>query len=448
MVTVVQLHPASGAAALGPLAQGLAPAERELLGRALEFAEPLYAGDVLSTGEPTWMHALGLAAGLAAINLDAAGRAAGVLFAAPRRLGAIDRVREAFGAEIAGLAEGVERLYQLRVATRASPIEQNEVLRKMVLGMVEDVRVVLIRLASRTQTLRWFAKNPSAQCAEYARETLDLYSPLANRLGVFQLKWDLEDLSFRYLEPELYKRIAQMLDEKRLERQRYIARAIATLERELQAAGVKGSLTGRPKHIYSIWNKMRTKGLDFSQLYDVRALRVIVPEVKDCYTALGVVHNLWQPIPKEFDDYISRPKGNLYQSLHTAVVGPAGKTLEVQIRTEEMHRHAEYGVAAHWQYKEKAKTSKQFEQKIAWLRELLAWRDEVADWSKTRQGRLDDAVYVLTPQGKVVDLPAGATPIDFAYALHTDLGHRCRGAKVDGHIVPLDKPLASGQRVE
>jgi GTP pyrophosphokinase len=193
---------------------------------------------------------------------------------------------------------------------------------------------------------------------------------------------------------------------------------------------------------------MRTKELDFSQVYDVRALRVIVPDVKDCYTALGVVHNLWQPIPKEFDDYISRPKGNLYQSLHTAVVGPAGKTLEVQIRTREMHRHAEYGVAAHWQYKEKAKTSKQFEEKIAWLRELLAWRDEVADWSKTRQARLDDAVYVLTPQGKVIDLPAGATPIDFAYALHTDLGHRCRGARVDGHIVALDTPLASGQRVE
>jgi GTP pyrophosphokinase len=372
-----------------------------------------------------------------------------VLFAAPRRLGAAsERLREAFGAEIADLAEGVEKLHQLRLATRGSPVEQNEVLRKMVLGMVEDVRVVLIRLASRTQTLRWFAKNPFPERADYARETLDLYSPLANRLGVFQLKWELEDLSFRYLEPELYKRIAQMLDERRVERQRYIADAIATLARELESAGVKAEINGRPKHIYSIWNKMRTKGLDFSQVYDVRALRVIVPDVMDCYTALGVVHNLWQPIPKEFDDYISRPKGNLYQSLHTAVVGPAGKTLEVQIRTQEMHRHAEYGVAAHWQYKEKAKTSRQFEQKIAWLRELLAWRDEVADWSKTRQTRLDDAVYVLTPQGKVIDLPAGATPIDFAYALHTDLGHRCRGAKVDGHIVALETPLSSGQRVE
>jgi GTP pyrophosphokinase len=448
MVTVVQLHPASASAAFEPLAVGLPPAERGLVARALQFAEPLYAGELLATGEPVWPHALGIASSLAEIGLDAPGRAAGILFAMPKRLGASDRIKEVFGAEIAGLAEGVERLYQLRVATRANPIEQNEVLRKMVLGMVEDVRVVLIRLASRTQTLRWFAKNPSPDRTDYAKETLDIYSPLANRLGVFQLKWELEDLSFRFLEPELYKRIAQMLDERRVERQQYIADAIATLARELEAAGVKGEINGRPKHIYSIWNKMRNKGLDFSQVYDVRALRVIVPEIKDCYTALGVVHNLWQPIPKEFDDYISRPKGNLYQSLHTAVVGPAGKTLEVQIRTEEMHRHAEYGVAAHWQYKEKARASKQFEQKIAWLRELLAWRDEVADWSKARGARLDDTVYVLTPQGKVIDLPAAATPVDFAYALHTDLGHRCRGAKVDGHIVPLDTPLASGQRVE
>ncbi|MFL6567029.1 MAG: RelA/SpoT family protein [Burkholderiales bacterium] len=447
MVSVVRLHPQSAAGALDALAEGLAPAERMRMARALEFAEPLYAGQLLSTGEPTWAHALGLAANLATIGLDAPGRMAGLLFAAPRHA-ELDVIRQEFGDEIASLAAGVEKLYQLRLATRASSVEQNEVLRKMVLGMVEDVRVVLIRLASRTQTLRWFAKNPSPGRNDYAKETLDIYSPLANRLGVFQLKWELEDLSFRYLEPELYKRIAQMLDERRVERQQYIADSIATLARELDAAGVKGEISGRPKHIYSIWNKMRNKGLDFSQVYDVRALRVIVPEIKDCYTALGVVHNLWQPIPKEFDDYISRPKGNLYQSLHTAVVGPAGKTLEVQIRTEEMHRQAEYGVAAHWQYKEKAKTSKQFEQKIAWLRELLAWRDEVADWSKARGTRLDDTVYVLTPQGKVIDLAAGATPVDFAYALHTDLGHRCRGAKVDGHIVPLDTPLASGQRVE
>ncbi|HEX2565600.1 MAG TPA: bifunctional (p)ppGpp synthetase/guanosine-3',5'-bis(diphosphate) 3'-pyrophosphohydrolase [Burkholderiales bacterium] len=454
MVSVVQLHPQNSSAALDALAADLPAAGRALVGRALEFAEPLFAGQVLSTGEPAWAHALGLAGNLAAVGLDAPGRAAGVLFAAPRYLDAPEKLAQHFGEEIAGLVQGVDRLYQLRIATRASPHEQNEVLRKMVLGMVEDVRVVLIRLASRTQTLRWFTKtkDQEKEKAEYARETLDLYAPLANRLGVWQLKWELEDLSFRYLEPELYKRIAGMLDEKRAERERYIAKTIDVLSGELAATGVKAEVTGRPKHIYSIWNKMRTKGLDFSEVYDVRAVRIIVPDLKDCYAALGVVHNLWQPIPREFDDYISRPKGNLYQSLHTAVIGPEGKTLEVQIRTDAMHRQAEFGIAAHWRYKEGRRATQAeavFEQKIAWLRELLAWRDEVADWKKsTRKAKLDDTVYVLTPQGKVLDLPAGSTPIDFAYALHTDLGHHCRGARVDGHIVPLDTPLASGQRVE
>jgi len=456
MVSVVQLHPQNtAAAALDPVAEGLSADERALIGRALEFAEPLYAGQALSTGEPVWPHAVGLAASLAAINLDPAARAAGVLFAAPKYVGDIEALRERFGDDVAALAAGVEKLYQLRVLTRGSPKQHHEILRKMVLGMVEDIRVVLIRLASRTQTLRWFAKNPVAERASYARETLDIYAPLANRLGVWQLKWELEDLSFRFIEPDIYKKIARMLDERRVEREHYIGDAMALLARELRAAGVKAEIAGRPKHIYSIWNKMRTKGLDFSEVYDVRALRVIVGSPKDCYTALGVVHDLWQPISKEFDDYISRPKGNMYQSLHTAVIGPGGKTLEVQIRTEEMHRHAEFGVAAHWRYKEVGTATRaegKFEEKIAWLRELLAWRDEVADsasWAeKTRQAALDDTVYVVTPQGKVVDLPAGSTPVDFAYALHTDLGHRCRGAKVDGHLVPLETPLRSGQRVE
>jgi GTP pyrophosphokinase len=455
MVSVVQLHPQGGAAALEPLVEGLPSPERALLERALEFAEPLYAGHALSTGEPVWPHALGLATSLAAIGVDPVARAAGVLFAAPKYLASGDTLGARFGAEIAALAVGVEKLYQLRVLTRATAAQQSEALRKMVLGMVEDVRVVLIRLASRTQTLRWFAKHASAERSAYARETLDIYAPLANRLGVWQLKWELEDLSFRFLEPEMYQRIARMLDERRVEREHYIAQAVATLERELAAAGVAGKVSGRPKHIYSICNKMRVKGVDFEQLHDVRALRVIVPDVKDCYAALGVAHNLWQPIEREFDDYISRPKDNLYQSLHTAVVGPAGKTLEVQIRTEQMHRHAELGVAAHWRYKEAGRATRAdaaHDDKIAWLRQLLAWRDEVADrgsWAeKTRAAALDDTIYAVTPQGKVVDLPAGATPVDFAYALHTDLGHRCRGAKVDGRIVPLDTPLKSGQRVE
>ena len=455
MVSVVQLHPQNGAAALEPLAAGLADGERALLARVLEFAEPLYAGQALSTGEPVWPHALGLGASLAAIGMDPAARAAGVLFAAPKYLGGTEKLAQAFGAEVAGLAGGVEKLYQLRVLTRANAAQQSEVLRKMVLGMVEDIRVVLIRLASRTQTLRWFAKHASDERRAYARETLDIYAPLANRLGVWQLKWELEDLSFRFLEPEVYRNIAKMLDERRVEREQYIAQAMAALGRELQAAGVQGEISGRPKHIYSIWNKMRVKGLGFEQVHDVRALRVIVPGVKDCYAVLGVAHNLWQPVAREFDDYISRPKGNLYQSLHTAVIGPGGKTLEVQIRTEEMHRHAELGIAAHWRYKEAGKATRAdsgFDDKIAWLRQLLAWRDEIADratWAEqTHKAALDDTIYVVTPQGKVVDLPVGATPVDFAYALHTDVGHRCRGAKVEGRIVPLDTPLKSGQRVE
>jgi GTP pyrophosphokinase len=452
MVSVVQLRPQD------------APNGRvqdALVERAYAFAQPLYEGQVLSTGEPVWPHALGLAASLAAIGVDPDAQAAGVLFAVPKLLPDPELLKAEFGEEIAGLAAGVEKLYKLRVLTRASAGEQNEILRKMVLGMVEDIRVVLIRLASRTQTLRWFAKNPSDERKAYALESLDIYSPLANRLGVWQLKWELEDLSFRYIEPELYKKIAQMLDEKRVEREQYIAGAMDVLGKRLKEAGLKGEITGRPKHIYSIWNKMRLKQLDFSDVHDVRALRVIVPTPADCYSVLGIVHDLWEPIPREFDDYISRPKGNNYQSLHTAVIGPGGRTLEVQIRTEEMHRQAEFGIAAHWRYKESEKASKAraparidvaFDNKIAWLRELLAWRDEVADgagWvEKTKKASLDDTIYVITPQGKVIDLPAGATPVDFAYTLHTDLGHRCRGAKVDGHMVPLDTPLASGQRVE
>ncbi|HEY5635333.1 MAG TPA: bifunctional (p)ppGpp synthetase/guanosine-3',5'-bis(diphosphate) 3'-pyrophosphohydrolase [Burkholderiales bacterium] len=465
MVSVVRLHPQNSAAALDPIAAGLAAPERALLERALGFAEPLYAGQVLATEEPLWPHALGLAGNLASIGLDPAGRAAGLLFATPKYLGGTDALQGAFGAEIAGLAAGVEKLYQLRVATRGgrstgagrreARAAQTEVLRKMVLGMVEDIRVVLIRLASRTQTLRWFAKHDGAERRGYAEETLDIYAPLANRLGVWQFKWEMEDLSLRILDPEVYKRIAAMLDEKRLEREQYIRDAMAQTQRELAAAGIQAEVAGRPKHIYSIWNKMRAKSIDFSEVYDVRALRIIVPGVKDCYTALGVVHNLWQPIPKEFDDYISRPKGNRYQSLHTAVMGPGGRTLEVQIRTEAMHRHAEFGIAAHWRYKEAggpAQASDGFDDKIALLRQLLAWRDEVDEgtqWAeKTRAAGLDDTIYVLTPQGRVLDLPAGSTPVDFAYALHSDLGHRCRGAKVDGQLVALDTPLASGQRVE
>ena len=290
-----------------------------------------------------------------------------------------------------------------------------------------------------------------------ARETLDLYSPLANRLGVWELKWELEDLSFRFLHPDIYKNIARQLDEKRAGRERFIVDAADRLKRELAAVGVHGAeINGRPKHIFSIWNKMRKKDVDFSEIYDVRALRVIVDEVKDCYTALGVVHNIWSPIPKEFDDYIAHPKGNNYRSLHTAVHCPDGRSLEIQIRTHEMHKHAELGVAAHWRYKEGSKHASEgnYDEKIAWLRQLLTWKDESAvsdssDWVKHyKEAALDETIYVMTPQGRVVDLPRGSTPVDFAYRVHTDLGHRCRGAKVDGVLVTLNTQLETGQRVE
>ncbi len=464
MVTVAHRTadaPSISASLIEPALAGLEAPERALVERALEFAAPLYEGKLLGTGEPALEHAYGLAANLAQLRIDAATRAAGLLFAVPEYLPeASARLAERFDPAVAALVGGVSRLNRLRVVTRglAAADEkgkqpQAETLRKMLLAMVEDIRVVLIRLASRTQTLRFLGKAPEALRQPVARETLDIYAPLANRLGVWQLKWELEDLSFRFLEPELYKRIARELDERRTERESFIAEAIAALNREISAAGIAAEVTGRPKHIYSIYSKMQQKGLEFDELYDVRGLRVLVDTVKDCYTVLGIVHNLWAPIPKEFDDYISRPKGNQYRSLHTAVTGADARALEVQIRTHEMHRHAELGVAAHWRYKEgKGPRNEAYDDKIAWLRQVLAWRDEVvgsAEWvEQSKRAALDDAVYVLTPQGRVIDLPRGATPIDFAYALHTDLGHRCRGAKVDGVMVPLDFRLDNGQRVE
>lgn len=452
--------------ALAPIAAGLPEADAIRLRRAYEFALSVYADKLLGTGEPVLEHALGVVSSLTALRLDVETRIAGILFAVPQYLAdSQDKLAAAFGPAVAALVAGIAKLNRLRMVTRAlagqetgaARSSQAEVLRKMLLAMVEDIRVVLVRLASRTQTLRFLARAPDALRRPYAQETLDIFAPLANRLGIWQLKWELEDYAFRYLEPELYKKIASMLDEKRDEREKFIADAVAALDAELRAADMHAEVQGRPKHIYSIYNKMRGKSLDFSELYDVRALRVLVNSVKDCYTALGIVHNLWTPIPKEFDDYISRPKSNDYRSLHTAVVGSDGRALEVQIRTHEMHRHAELGVAAHWRYKEAgpgraAARPDPFDEKIAWLRQVLAWRDDVAEsvnWvDQFKHTALDDTVYVLTPQGRVLDLPQGSTPVDFAYHLHSDLGHHCRGAKVDGVMVPLNYKLANGQRVE
>ncbi len=450
------------------LCEGLTEEESGRVRRAVDFARTCYGEQALGSGEGIWPHALGMALILAGLKLDADSRLAALLFAVPSCDEKADLDAD-FGIPVAQLVAGISRLHGLRPIARGfiahsvesgehNPAEmkaQIEVLRKMLLAMVEDIRVVLLRLASRTQTLRHYAEAETDELrVQVARETLELYSPLANRLGVWELKWELEDLSFRFLYPDTYKKIAKQLDEKRAEREQFITDAVERLKGELAAAGVHDAeIYGRPKHIYSIWNKMRRKGIEFSDVYDVRALRVIVDEVKDCYTVLGIVHNLWSPIPKEFDDYISNPKGNDYRSLHTAVHCRDGRALEVQIRTRDMHKHAELGVAAHWRYKEGSKRSAgSYDEKIAWLRQLLTWKDEVSDssdWVRHyKEAALDETIYVMTPQGRVVDLPRGATPVDFAYRVHTDLGHRCRGAKVDGALVTLNSQLETGQRVE
>ena len=443
------------------LAAGLTADERGRIESALEWIAELYEGKVLGTGESAWTHAIGTALIAASLRLDADTRIAALLFAVWDVLDdPAEALESRFDADVSRLVRGLHKLTGLRVLTRMTTTAtgpdiraQAEVLRKMLLAMVEDIRVVLVRLASRTQTLRFYTDLPGDDArVDVARESLDIYAPLANRLGVWQIKWELEDLSFRFIEPETYKRIAKMLDERRAEREQFIEDAIERLKTELAAVGVKAEITGRAKHIYSIYNKMRQKRLDFSQVYDIRALRVLVDDVKDCYTVLGFVHQIWQPIAKEFDDYITQPKGNNYQSLHTAVLAGDGRALEVQIRTHDMHKHAELGVAAHWRYKEGSQSGSDYDEKIALLRNLLSWRDEVTDsahWMEQfKRASLDDTLYVLTPQGRVIDLSRGATPVDFAYRLHTDLGHRCRGAKVDGHLLPLNTPLENGQTVE
>ncbi|WP_250499298.1 bifunctional (p)ppGpp synthetase/guanosine-3',5'-bis(diphosphate) 3'-pyrophosphohydrolase [Caballeronia sp. GAWG1-5s-s] len=431
----------------------------------------------LSTGELLADHAAGTARIMQTLNVDPHAVAAAALFAlAPHLDHPETLIAERFGPEVQRLVSDVRKLLRLgSVSSRATLAAlpdntrdaqaarraQVESLRKMLLAFAQDIRVVLIRLASRLQTLRYHAANKTEPPPEVPRETLDIYAPLSNRLGIWQLKWELEDLSFRFEDPVTYKRIAKLLDEKRIERESYVTEAIARLQKELDTAHIKAEVSGRPKHIYSIWKKMRGKHLDFSELNDVRAFRVIVGDIKDCYTVLGIVHNLWQPVPREFDDYISRPKPNGYKSLHTVVVGDDGRAFEVQIRTHEMHQFAEYGVAAHWRYKEagargyagQAMASEKYDEKIAWLRQLLAWKDDVEGdrpgWQHLRDATLDDDhIYVLTPQARVIALPHGSTAVDFAYHLHSELGHRCRGARVDGAMVPLNTPLQNGQTVE
>ncbi|WP_094574792.1 RelA/SpoT family protein [Kingella denitrificans] len=445
-------------------AQRQPQAEARMLQAALQLAEQIYpAGAATTAQEPLLPHLLQAALMVADMDLLAESVAATVLTDVPAHADNWEeRVTEACGAAVANLVKGIDEVQKLthfaKVDSLATPEEraaQAETMRKMLLAMVSDIRVVLIKLALRTRTMQFLSQTPDSPAKRaLAKETLDIFAPLANRLGVWQLKWQLEDLGFRHYNPEEYRRIACLLDEKRDERLEYIERFLVQLKAAVRQAGIECDVAGRPKHIYSIYRKMVKKKLDFDGLYDIRAVRVLVNTVPECYSVLGIVHSLWQPIPGEFDDYIANPKGNGYKSLHTVIVGPEDKGIEVQIRTNEMHEFNEFGVAAHWRYKEGGKGDSAYEQKIAWLRQLLDWRENMAQSGKEdlaaafKTELFNDTIYVLTPHGKVFSLPSGSTPIDFAYALHSDLGNRCRGAKVDGQIVPLSTPLENGQRVE
>ena len=446
------------------------PAGADALARARAFAAPLLTGQVLDSGEDAFAHAEGVAQVLAGIGAAPAVQAAAYLVYAGEALARPEEVvAKAFGESYASLVAGTRKLVQVQRAAReglagteqAQRAAQLERARKMLLAFSRDLRVVLLRLASRLRTLRWFAAARRPCPPALAHEALQVFAPLANRLGIWQIKWELEDLSLRFLQPETYHRIARQLDEKRTEREARVASVRAQLEALLADAGIRAEVQGRPKHIYSIWKKMQGKGLDFERVLDVRALRVVVDEVDACYAALARVHARWAALPGEFDDYIARPKPNGYRSLHTVVRVDDGRPVEVQIRTRRMHEDAEVGVAAHWAYKEAGprgyagvSAAGAFEERIAAarkavLRQLLAWeRDLAAPLARDGGAGFDDRIYVFTPQATIVELPAGATPLDFAYALHTELGHRCRGARVDGAMVPLNTPLASGQTVE
>lgn len=408
---------------------------------------------------------LEMASILAALHMDEEVLIASVIYRAVREERvAMDIVADRLGLEVAGLVQGVLRMAAIStLRTETKPVlgqgnAQVENIRKMLVAMVDDVRVGLIKLAERTQAIRAVKNHPDPdKQTRVAREVFDIYAPLAHRLGIGQIKWELEDVSFRYLQPEAYASIANMLDEKRLDREEYIGRVVAEVEQKLKGAGIDASVSGRAKHIYSIWRKMQRKAVSFDQVYDIRALRIMVPQLKDCYASLGIVHTQWRNIPREFDDYIANPKDNGYRSLHTAVVGPDGKVLEVQIRTAAMHEESELGVCAHWLYKgtDTKGGNQGYEEKIEWLRQVLEWHEETggdADLSELAGELSDDfgkdRIYVFTPEGHVVDVPYGSTPVDFAYHIHTEVGHRCRGAKVDGRIVPLSTVLHNGQKVE
>jgi len=427
--------------------------DAELVRRAYAYAAEAHAGQKRVSGEPYITHPAAVAMLIAELGMEAATVAATLLHDVPEDTArTVEDIRLEFGDEIGRLVEGVTKLGRLQGQSRDA--HQAENIRKMFLAMADDLRVVIIKLCDRLHNMRTLAPLAPEKQQRIARQTIEIYAPLAHRLGIWQIKWELEDLAFKYLEPEQYKEVAEHLAARRQVRERSIDQAMKTLASELERAGIRAELSGRAKHLWSIAQKMRRKGVGFDEVYDLLAIRVMVADVPACYAALGVVHTLWPPIPGQFDDYIAVPKANLYQSLHTAVMGPAGQPLEIQVRTQEMHALAEYGIAAHWRYKEggKADRDRDYESKLAWVRQLLEWQHDVTDAQEFVESlKVDvfqDEVFVFTPKGEVKALTAGATPIDFAYRIHTDVGHRTIGAKVNGRIVPLDHRLQSGDIVE
>ena len=460
----------AGASSIVAATAGSHADQPHALARARTFAEPLTSGETMDTGENTLAHADAVVAILKSIGGSEAMQAATYLVYSCQHLNKpLEVIAKAFGPSYAALAVETTKLVYVQSQTRAAdaksalhddPAAQTENVRRMLLAFSRDLRVVMLRLASRLQTLRYYAVSRQAAPSALAHESLHVFAPLANRLGIWQLKWEMEDLSFRYLEPDTYKQIARLLDEKRAGREVFMEALRTQPEWDLNRNGIAALVQGRPKHIYSIVKKMRGKSLDFAQVFDIRAMRVIAADVKGCYAALGVVHSLFSPVEGEFDDYIAKPKVNGYQSLHTVVRDGCGRAVEIQIRTQAMHDHAEIGVAAHWAYKEAGakgyagvSASGDYDAKIAVLRQLLAWERELSGPAAQRardanQGLFDDRIYVLTPDAAIVELPQGATTVDFAYSVHTSLGHRCRGARIDGVMVPLNTPLQNGQTVE
>jgi len=419
--------------------------------RAVAMALEAHGDQRRASGEPYVTHPIAAAEILAELGIDPVAIEAAVLHDVPEDTEySLADIEERFGQEVAHLVDGVTKLGKF--STLSHEQQQAENIRKMFLAMAQDIRVVLIKLADRLHNMRTLAALPAEKQLRIARQTLEIYAPLAERLGIWQVKWELEDLAFKVLDPERFRELAKLLDTRRKGREGYIERAIGELEPRLRDAGIQADLQGRPKHIYSIWKKMQRKAAEFGEIYDVYAIRILVDEVRDCYAALGIVHALWRPIPGQFDDYIAVPKNNLYQSLHTAVIALDGKPLEIQIRTHQMHQVSEVGIAAHWRYKEGSKSDRDYDAKLAWLRQLMDWQRDVSDATEFVEGiKLDifqDQVFVFTPRGDIKDLPAGATPLDFAYRIHTDVGHRTIGAKVNNRLVPLDYRLKNGDIVE